>query len=93
MRARSSVMIVVISTQHYSEHLKSFFTDSLEVPKRADTLDYVRGIQDITSRAQAGNKKIRDRVQKLYRCLWRSLQENGASLEDEKWQEEWEQLP
>ena len=77
---------------HYSEDLKSFFTDSLEVPKRANTLDYVRGIQDITSKAQAGSKEIRDRVQKLYRCLWRSLQENGGSLEDEEWQAEWEQL-
>ena len=77
---------------HYSEDLKSFFTISLEVPERADTLDYVRGIQDITSKAQAGNKEIRARVQKLYRCLWRSLQENGDSLEDEEWQEEWEQV-
>ena len=77
---------------HYSEDLKSFFTTSLEVPERADTLDYVRGIQDITSKAQAENKEIRARVQKLYRCLWRFLQENGDSLQDEEWQEEWEQL-
>ena len=77
---------------HYSEDLKSFFTTSLEIPKHADTLAYVRCIQDITSKAQAGTKGIRDRVQELYRCLWRSLQENGDSLEDEEWQEEWEQL-
>ena len=77
---------------HYSEDLKSFFTTSLRVPKRADTLDYVRGIQDITSKMQAGTKEIRDRVQKLYRRLWFSIQENGDSLEGEDWQEEWEQI-
>lgn len=77
---------------HYSEDLKSFFTDSLGVPKRSDTLAYVRGIQDITSKTQAAAKEIRDRVQKLYRCLWRSLQENGDSLEDEEWQAEWGQV-
>lgn len=77
---------------HYSEDLKSFFTDSLEVQKRADTLHYISGLQDITSKAQAGDKEIRDRVQKLYRCVWQSLQENGDSLGDEEWQEEWEQL-
>ena len=77
---------------HYSEDLKSFFTTSLEVPERADTLDYVRGIQDITFKGQAGTKEIRDRVQKLYRLLWRSLQENGDSLEDDEWPEEWEQV-
>ena len=77
---------------HYSEDLKSFFRTSLEVPKRADTMDYIRGIQDITSKVQAGTKEIRDRVQKLYRRLWLSLQENGDSLEREEWQEEWEQV-
>ena len=78
---------------HYSEDLKSFFTTSLEVRKDADILDYVGGIQDIiTSKAQAGDKETRERVQKLYRCLWRSLQENGDSLEDGEWQEEWEQV-
>lgn len=77
---------------HYSEDLKSFFRTSLGIPKRADTLDYVRCIQDITSKAQAGNKEIRDRVQELYRCLWRSLQEEGNSLEDEEWEAEWKQV-
>ena len=77
---------------HYSEDLKSFFTDYLEVPERADTLDYVRGIQDITLKGQAGTKEIRDRVQKLYRLLWRSLQENGDSLEGDEWAEAWEQV-
>lgn len=77
---------------HYSEDLKSFFTTSLEIPERADTLDYIRGIQDITFKGQAGAKEIRDRVQKLYRLLWRSLQENGDSSEDDEWPEEWEQV-
>ena len=80
---------------HYSGNLKSFFTTSLEVPEcadSADTLDYIRGIQDITFKGQAGTKEIRDRVQKLYRLLWRSLQENGDLLEDGEWPEEWEQL-
>ena len=36
--------------------------------------------------------KVRERVQKLYRCLWRSLQEKGDSLEGEEWQEKWEQV-
>ena len=77
---------------YYSEDLKSFFTDSLEVQKRADTAAYVHGIRDITSKGKAETKEIRARVQKLYRCLWRSLQENGDSLEAEEWQEEWERV-
>ena len=77
---------------HYSEDLKSFFTASLKVPPQADTLDYVGGIQDITSKGQAGTKEIRDLVQKLYRRLWLSLQEKEDMLEDEEWQEEWAQV-
>lgn len=77
---------------HYSENLKSFFTDSLGIAEDADTLDYARGIQDIASKMQAGTKEIRDRVQELYRRLWLSLQENEDSWEGEEWQEEWEQI-
>ena len=77
---------------YYSEDLKSFFTNSLEVPERADTLDYIRGIQDIASKTQAETQEIRDRVQKLYRRLWLSLQESGNSLKAEEWQEEWMQI-
>ena len=77
---------------HYSEDLESFFTTSLGVPKHADTLDYVRGIQDIASKGQAGTKEIRDRVQKLYRRLWQSLQEKEGLLENEEGEEEWMQV-
>ena len=77
---------------HYSEDLESFFTTSLEVPKRADTLDYVRGIQDIASKGQTETKGIRDRVQKLYRRLWQSLQEKEDLLENEEAEEEWMQV-
>ena len=73
---------------HYSEDLKSFFTTSLEVRERADTLDYVRGIQDIASKGQTGTKEIRDRVRKLYRRLWQSLQEKEDLLENEEEEEE-----
>ena len=77
---------------YYSEDLVSFFTTSLKIPKCADTLDYIRGIQDITSKGQSVTKEIRDRIQKLYRRLWLSLQENEDSLEDEEWQAEWAQI-
>ena len=77
---------------HYSEDLESFFTTSLGVPKRADTLGYVRGIQDIASKGQTGTKEIRDRVQKLYRRLWQSLQEEEDLLENEEGEEEWRQV-
>ena len=80
---------------HYSADLKSFFTTSLEVPECADSVDtlgYIRAIQDITFKGQAETKEIRDRVQKLYRLLWSSLQENEDLLEGGEWPEEWEQL-
>lgn len=77
---------------YYSEDLKSFFTTSLEVPQRADTLDYIRGIQDIASKARVETQEIRGRIQRLYRRLWLSLQESGNSLETEEWQEEWMQI-
>ena len=73
---------------HYSEDLKSFFITSLEVPERADAVDYVRGIQDIASKRQAGTEEIRDHVQELYRRLWLSVEKDGDSLEDEEYQEE-----
>ena len=77
---------------HYSEDLKSFFTNSLEVRERADAVDYVRGIQDVASKGQAGTKEIRDRVQGLYRRLWLSLQESPDLLENEEWLTEWKQV-
>ena len=77
---------------HYSEDLESFFINSLEVRERADAVDYVSGIRDVVSKGQAGTKEIRNRVQKLYRRLWLSLQEKEDLLEDEEWQEEWTQV-
>ena len=73
---------------HYSENLSSFFTNSLKVSERADTLDYIRGIEDMASKGQTGTKEIRERLQKLYRRLWLSLQEDEDSLKDEECQEE-----
>lgn len=77
---------------HYSEDLRSFFINSLEARERADTVDYVRGIQDITSKGQAETEEVRNRVQGLYRRLWLCLQEKEDGQEDEGWQEEWAQV-
>ena len=76
---------------HYSEDLKSFFTNFLGISKHAAPLDYVRGIKDVASTWQIG-EEIRERVKILYDCLWLSLQENEDLSEDEEWQEEWEQV-
>ena len=75
---------------HYTENLKSFFIVS-GVSERAAPLDYVRGIQDVTATKNAEDKEVRDRVKFLYGRLWRHLQEGGSFLEDEEWQEEWEE--
>ena len=72
---------------HYTETLKSFFT-ALGVSGRASPLDSVRGIQEVTSAAQASDAEVRERVQILYRRLWLVLQEDSSLLEDEK---DWEQ--
>ena len=71
---------------HYPETLKSFFT-ALGVRERAAPLDYVRGIQDITSGEQAGDEDVRNRVKILYSRLWLSIQEGGNWLEDEEWEQ------
>ena len=77
-------------TTHYAPTLKPFFI-ALGVSERASPLDYIRGIREITSAAQASDAEIRERVKILYRRLWNVLQEGSSSLEDENWQEEWEQ--
>ena len=77
---------------HYSADLKSFFTTSLRVPERADSLDYVRRIQEIASVEKAEDVKVRERVKILYDCLWQSLRKGDSLLESEEWQEEWEQM-
>jgi len=76
---------------YYGDPLKEFFT-GLGVRERATPSDYIRVIRDIASAEVPEDSEVRERVQELYRCLWRSLQKNGDSLEDKEWQEEWEQL-
>lgn len=53
---------------HYPATLKSFFTD-LGVSPQASQRDYARRIQEIATIEQAEDKKVRERVQRLYRCL------------------------
>ena len=69
---------------HYGGHLKSFFTNSLEVPECAGTLHYIRGIKDIKT---IGHAKLSDRkrLKILYRSLWMSLQKDSDWREDEEW--------
>ncbi len=74
--------------EYYPENLKSFLNVS-GVRDRAAPLDYVRGIQDITSAANPVDEEVHKRVQILYGRLWQCLQEGGSFLEDEAWQEEW----
>ena len=57
------------------------------VRERAAPLDYVRGIQDITSGEQAGDEDVRNRLKILYNRLWISIQEGGSWLEDEEWEQ------
>ena len=58
---------------YYPATLKSFFTDDLGVSPQASQQDYALGIQEIATTEQAEDKKVRERVQKLYKCLeaWR----------------------
>ena len=72
---------------HYPKTLKPFFS-TLGSPERASVLDYIRGIQKVTSAEQAKDAEIRKRIKLLYGRLWQALQE------DETWQEteEWEQI-
>ena len=57
---------------HYPARLESFFTD-LGVSPQASQRDYALGIQEIATTEQAEDEKVRERVQKLYKCLeaWR----------------------
>ena len=57
---------------HYPARLESFFTD-LGVAPQASQRDYALGIQEIATTEQAEDEKVRERVQKLYKCLeaWR----------------------
>ena len=69
----------------YYETLKPFFT-ALKVAEKASFLDYVRGIQQVTSGERADDEKIRKRIKILYGRIWQSLQEGGTW----QWQEKWE---
>lgn len=73
-------------SEHYPEMLKPFFT-ALGVSERAAPLDYVRCIQEVTDKEDAGDSEVRERVKVLYRRLWQSLQEGGSWVEDEEWEE------
>lgn len=73
-------------SEHYPEMLKPFFT-ALGVSERAAPLDYVRRIQEVTDKEDAGDSEVRERVKTLYRRLWQSLQEGGSWVEDEEWEE------
>lgn len=74
---------------HYPETLRPFFT-ALGIQERAAPLDYIRGIQNITSKEQAGDENIRNRVKILYSRLWISIQE-GHWIDGEEMDEAWEQ--
>ena len=71
---------------HYAEMLKPFFI-AVDVSERAEPLDYVRRIQEVTDKEDAGDSEVRERVQTLYRRLWQSLQEGGSWVEDEEWEQ------
>ena len=75
---------------HYEPTLKPFFS-VLGVLERAYPLDYVHGIQEVTSAAQASDAKVRERVKILYRRLWNVLQDGGSLLKNENWKKAWEQ--
>ncbi len=53
---------------HYPETLKPFFI-ALGVSEQASQQDYALGIQEITTTKQAGDEKVRERVQSFYKCL------------------------
>lgn len=73
---------------YYAETLKPFFT-ALKVAEKASFLDYVRGIQQVTSGERADDEKIRKRIKILYGRIWQSLQEGGIWQWQEEWRKEW----
>ena len=73
-------------SEHYPEMLKPFFT-ALGVSERAAPLDYVRRIQEVTDKEDAGDSEVRERIKTLYRRLWQSLQEGENWTEDEEWKQ------
>ena len=57
---------------HYPASLRSFFIN-LGVSEQASQRDYALRIQEIAATEQAENEKVRERLQRLYKCLitWR----------------------
>ncbi|MYC75892.1 DUF91 domain-containing protein [Candidatus Poribacteria bacterium] len=53
---------------HYPAILKSFFID-LGVSEQASQRDYACRIQEIATTEQAADKKVRERLRRLYKCL------------------------
>ena len=76
---------------YYGDPLKEFFK-GLGVREHAAPSDYIRVIRDITSAEVPEDSEVRERVQILYSSLWRSLQKDDSSLENEEWEKEWEQI-
>ena len=71
---------------HYKEPLRSFFTVSLEIPERADTLGYISGVRNVASTRRADGV-ARKRVEVLYGRLWQSLSEDSNWQEDKEWKQ------
>ena len=77
---------------HYPAMLKTFFIN-LGVSEQASQRDYACHIQEIATTEQAGNEKVRERVQQLYKCLhawsdeWKIIYDNGCWLgkEGDEW--------
>lgn len=70
---------------HYPEMLKPFFT-ALGVSERAAPLDYVRRIQEVADKEDAGDAEVRERVKILYLRLWPFLQKGGELQEEAEWE-------
>ena len=78
---------------HYPATLKSFFIN-LGVSEQASQRDYACCIQEIATTEQAADKKVRERIQRLYKCLqtwnkkeWDILYDSRCWLGKKK--EEW----
>lgn len=72
----------------YERTLRPFFI-ALGVREGAAPSDYARVIREVASGEKAENAEVRARVETLYRRIMPYLQEDGNSLENEEWQNEW----
>ena len=78
---------------HYPATLKSFFVN-LGVSEQASQRDYARCIQEIATTEQAADKKVRERLRRLYKCLITLQKHEWEMIYDDKcWlgkrKEEW----